>query len=112
MSSISRTNWPADHVSAEAEPAGLPFSKPIDASPGGVPNGEAARSAASHACSAMRPTPEDMLRIASRREIAAPAMPRSTSYWPRSPASTGHRWPLPALLGVDAHGRPSLRRSP
>ena len=40
VSSISRTNWPADHVSADAEPAGLPFSKPIDASPGGVPNGE------------------------------------------------------------------------
>ena len=40
VSSISRTNWPADHVSADAEPAGLPFSKPIDATVGSVPNGE------------------------------------------------------------------------
>ena len=84
-------------------------------SPGRVPNGEAARSGASHACSAMRPTPEDMLRIASRRESAAPVMPRSTSYWPRSPASTGHRWPLPLLRGrprvaVARAGRRSRRR--
>src|ERR671934_230992 len=36
MSSISRTNWPADHVSAAAEPAGLPFLKPIEATVGPV----------------------------------------------------------------------------
>ena len=39
---------------------------------------------------------------------AAPTLPRSSSYCPRSPASTGHRWPLPLFDG--AHGRPSEAR--
>ena len=42
-SSISRTNWPADQVSAEAEPAGLPFWKPIEAVVGSRPERRARR---------------------------------------------------------------------
>jgi hypothetical protein len=44
MSRTRRTYWAADQVSGDAEPTGLPLTKPIEASSGGVPNGEAARS--------------------------------------------------------------------
>ena len=107
---MSRTNCPIDHVSAEAEPAGLPLTKPIDAIVGSVPNGERARSGRSHACSGIRPTPEPIACIARSRSSAAPGSPVSISYCPRSPASTGQRCPLP--LPVGAHGRPSVERSP
>src|SRR3954468_9627091 len=110
VSSVRRTNWPADHVSAEAEPSGLPLRNPIDAIVGSVPKGDGARSGRSHTCSAMRPTPELMLRIASSRATAEPTAPRSISYWPRSPASTGHGWPVPLFDG--AHGCPSVAPSP
>ena len=110
MSSISRTNRAADHVSAAAEPAGSPLAKPIDAFVGSVPNGERGRSGSSHACSGISPTPDAMAAIACARLTAAAVLPWPSSHCPRSPASTGQTWPLPWLDG--AHGWPSVDPSP
>src|SRR5437868_5074614 len=42
-----------------------------------------------------------MPAIAPSRALPAERLPAATSYSPRSPASTGHRWPEP-LVGGDA----------
>jgi hypothetical protein len=78
--------------------------KPIDAVAGFVPYGEAGTAGSSHTCSGSRPWPEVMFRIAVSRLVAAPACPAARSYSPRSPSSTGHRWPDPVPVG--AHGAP------
>src|SRR6202171_2507547 len=109
-SRIRRTYWAADQVSGEAEPAAAPLWNPIDAVVGSEPYGEAARSGPSQSCSGMRPTPDAPPLIACSRVRADPTEPVAISYSPRSPASAGHRWPVPWPVG--AQGRPSLARSP
>src|SRR5215472_5388394 len=91
-------------VSGLADPTGLPLVKPIDAVVGSEPNGEAGRSGSSHACSGSSPWPEVMLRIDVSSRPAKARSPEATSYSPRSPDSTGHRWPVPVL--VVGHGAP------
>ena len=91
----SRTNWAADHVSGAAEPAGPPLRNPIEATVGSVPYGEAARSGSSQFCSGIRSTPEANLAMPSSSRAAVVASPTCSACSPRSPDSTGHRWPVP-----------------
>ncbi len=55
---ISRSSWACAQVSGEAEPAGWPSTKPIDAVVGSLPYGDAGRSGSSHTCSGTSPSPE------------------------------------------------------
>src|SRR6185312_17496866 len=104
MSSISRSSWACAQVSGDADPAALPSVKPIDAVAGSLPNGEAARSGFSQACSGTSPTPEEKFRIALSSPAAAGPCPAARSLSARSPDSTGHRCPVPVPVG--AHGAP------
>ena len=95
MSARSRTYEPADHVSGAAEPAAWPLTKPIEATVGSVPNGEAARFGSSHACSGIRPTPEAKPVKLGTSDAALGDAPEAMSYSPRSTESAGQRWPVP-----------------
>ena len=55
-------------ISGEAEPAGLPFVKPMDAVAGSEPYGDAATAGSSQACSGTIPSPEVMSCMACSRE--------------------------------------------
>jgi hypothetical protein len=98
MSSISRSSCAWAQVSGDADPAALPSLKPIDATVGSVPNGDASRSGFSHACSGTRPTPEENWAIASSSRLAAGRARPATSDSARSPDSTGHRCPVPVFV--------------
>src|SRR6476620_10576261 len=98
-SAARRTNAAADQVSGEAEPAALPLAKPMDATVGSVPYGDAPRSATSQSCSGMRPTPEANLRMPLKSDAAVVASPEARDCSARSADSTGHRWPVPCPLG-------------
>ena len=78
--------------------------KPIEAMDGSVPNGDAARFGSSHTCSGSRPCPEVMFCIAVSSVRADDPCLEAMSYSPRSPLSTGHRWPEPVSVG--GHGAP------
>src|SRR4029079_16902133 len=92
-------------VSGAAEPSGLPLTKPIEASVGSVPNGEAATPGGAQTCSGTRPTPEDMAPIVVSSWPAEAAWPVARSCSARSADSTGQMCPVPWLDG--AHGLPS-----
>ena len=77
---------------------------PIEAVAGSLPNGEAARSGSSQACSGTSPTPEEKLTIAWSRACAPPADPAARSDSARSPDRFGHRCPVPVPVG--GHGAP------
>ena len=110
-SATSRTNAPAPQVSGAADPAGLPLTKPIEATVGSVPYGEAGTSAASQSCSGTRPTPDEPAMIAVSSEPARDGMAGDEqSCWARSSASTGQMCPVPLLDG--AHGAPSTGQLP
>src|SRR5258706_10464749 len=110
MSANNRTNDPADHVSGAADPAGCPFWKPIEATVGSVPYGEAATSRTSQSCSGIRPTPEAKLLMDSSSATAEAVSPLCNPFSPRSAERAGQRWPVPCPLG--AHGCPSDDPSP
>ena len=107
---MSRTNEAADQVRGEAEPAAPPFLKPIEASVGSVPNGEAARSGRVQFCSGINPTPEANALMPCSSDAAPAASPAASKCSARSAESAGQTCPVPCPLG--AHGRPSLPRSP
>ena len=102
----SRAYWAWAQVSGLAEPAAPPSVKPIDAVVGSVPYGEAARSGSSQACSGSRPWPDCMFCIDCSRLRADDGSAAARSYSPRSPLSTGHRWPVPVSVG--GHGAPGV----
>ena len=77
--------------------AGWPLVKPIDAVVGSVPNGDAARSGSSHACSGSRPCPEVMFAIAVEQRGRADAVAGGDVVLAALAASTGHRWPEPRV---------------
>ena len=91
MLAASRTYDAADHVSGAAEPAGPPFSKPIDARVGSVPKGEAGRSGSSQFCSGMSPTPEPKSLMSSSSDAAPLELPVARVCSPRSAESAGQR---------------------
>ena len=101
---MSRSSCAWAQVSGDAEPAALPSVKPIEAVAGSLPNGEAARSGSSQACSGTRPTPEEKLIIAWSRDCAPEADPAARSDSARSPDRFGHRCPVP--MSVGGHGAP------
>ena len=78
-------------MSGDAEPAGLPFTNPIDAVVGSVPKGDAARSGSSQSCSGMMPTPEEKLAMASSSAMAVALSPVWIDCSPRSADRTGQR---------------------
>src|ERR1700677_3101132 len=106
MSRMSRSSWAWAQGSGEAEPAALPWVKPMDAVVGSLPYGDAARSGSSHACSGTRPTPEENCAIASSSADAPVRLPSAMSDSARSPDSTGHTCPVP--VSVVGHGSPSV----
>ena len=73
---------------------------------GSVPKGEAGTVGwSSQTCSGSSPWPEVILRIAVSSDAAVAAVAvLAMSYSPRSPDSTGHRWPVPVSVG--GHGAP------
>ena len=88
----------------------MPFSNPIEAIVGSVPNDEAARSGNSQLCSAISPTPEENCAIASSNCAAKAESPVCIDCSARSAVRAGHRWPVPLPLG--AHGLPVTLSSP
>src|SRR4051812_41255294 len=112
----TRTNVAADHVSGDALPAALPFSKPIDAHSGWVPNGDAGNGSFSHACSGISPIPDAIADIDCHNSTASRPLPVAISCSARSPASTGQRWPdplfWPCFTGQSpGHGLPCTLQS-
>src|ERR1700733_12325356 len=103
-SSARRAYDACAHVSGLAEPAGWPFTKPIDAVEGSVPNGEGATIASSHTCSGSSPCAELIFRIAVRSVVPPLESPLTMSYSPRSAGSAGDGWPGPVSVG--GHGAP------
>src|SRR6266699_5019121 len=101
---MSRSSWAWAQVSGDAEPAAWPLVNPIEAVAGSLPNGEAARSGSSQACSGTSPTPEEKLIIALSRDWAPEAEPTARSDSARSPDRFGHRCPVPMPVG--GHGAP------
>ena len=101
---MSRTCWACAQVSGEAEPAAPPFSNPMDAVVGSVPNGEAGRSGSSQACSGTSPMPDANRCMPSSSSAAVAASPVCRCCSARSPLSTGHTWPEP--LPPVGHGLP------
>src|SRR6516164_11420591 len=95
--SARRAYWDWAQVSGLAEPAGLPFTTPIESVVGLTGGCVTGRSGSSQACSGSRPWPLVMLPMAVRSVFAPAVSPAATSYAPRSPPRTGHRWPEPTL---------------
>ena len=110
-SAASRTNDAADHVSGDAEPAGWPLAKPIEAIVGSVPYGDGAQVGGLPVLLGDQPDAGGERAHAVEQRGRAGARRRSASGCsPRSAESTGQRCPVPWPDG--AQGRPSLARSP
>src|SRR4051794_18255430 len=105
-SAVSRTLDAAPHVSGDADPSGLPLTRPIDAVVGSEPYGDAGTFGASQTCSGTSPTPEVIEFIAPSRAPASPGRPLLSSCCARSAVSTGQMWPAPLPDG--AQGAPSV----